>query len=94
MLSVLAGLGGAAPELVTTLFVLGLVVGLLNVTEKESTSFLVAVTALLLIGVAGLRLGELTPAVAGIVNNLVAFVSAAGLVVAIKQVLSIAKKSN
>lgn len=91
ILSVLAGLGGVIPGLVTTLFVLGLIVGFLNVTEKESTAFLVAVVALLVIGIAGLQLGGLTQVVTGILNNLIAFVSAAALIVAVKQVLAIAR---
>lgn len=90
-LSVLAGLGGVVPSLVTILFVLGIVVGFLNISERESTDFLVAVIALLVIGVAGLQLGGLTKAVVGILNNVISFVSAAGLIVAIKQVLVMAK---
>ena len=77
------------PYLASILFVLGLVVGFLNVKEKESTPFLISVIALLVIGVAGLQLGQLTPAVSGILLNFIAFVSAAGLVVAIKQALVI-----
>lgn len=79
------------PALPIALFVLGLIVGLLNIKEKESTPFLVAVIALLLTGVAGLQLGGLTPIVALILNNFVAFMAAAALVVAIKQVLAVAK---
>lgn len=71
------------------LFVLGLVVGFLNIKEKESVPFLVSVIALLVIGVAGLQLGQLTPTVSGILNNFITFISAAGLVVAIKQVLAV-----
>lgn len=76
------------------LFVLGLIVGFLNIKEKESTPFLVAVIALLLIGVAGLQLGRLTPMAASIINNFIAFVAAAGLIVALKQVLSVAKPTS
>lgn len=93
LLALLAGFGGAdlVPQFSVVLFVLGLIVGFLNVTEKESTSFLVAVVALLLIGVSGLQLGTLNDLVSAIVQNLIAFVSAAGLVVALKQVLTFAK---
>jgi len=94
VLSIIAGFGGEIPALTTILVVLGLVVGFLNVTEKESTAFLVGVIALLVIGLAGLGavkyVGQLVP----ILNNVIAFVAAAGLVVAIKQVLGIAKKSE
>lgn len=77
------------PNLALILFALGLVVGFLNIKEKENVPFLISVIALLVIGVAGLQLGQLTPTVSGILNNFIAFISAAGLVVAIKQVLVI-----
>lgn len=92
ILAILAGFI-AVPYIVTVLFVLGLIVGFLNVAEKESTPFLVAVITLLLIGMAGLWLGQLAgPALTNILNSFVAFVAAAGLVVAVKQVLAVAKK--
>ncbi len=91
ILAVLAGFT-TVPYLVTILFVLGLIIGFLNITEKESTPFLIAVITLLLIGVGGLQLGEtLTPVITKILGNFVALVAAAGLVVAIKQILAVAK---
>jgi len=92
IISLLAGFGGQIPALMTVLFVLGLIVGFLNITEKESTPFLVAVIALLVIGLTGLQFSKFTQSIVAILQNLIAFVSAAGVVVAIKQVLSIAKK--
>jgi len=93
ILAVLAGFV-AIPSLPVVLFVLGLIVGVLNIKEKESTPFLIAVIALLLIGVAGLQLGRLTPVVVSILNNFIAFVAAAGLVVALKQVIAIVKPTS
>jgi len=93
ILAVIAGFT-VIPALPVILFVLGLIVGLLNIKEKESTPFLVAAIALLLIGVAGLQLGGLTPIVASILNNFIAFMAAAALVVAIKQVLAVAKPTS
>ena len=78
-----------APYLALVLFILGLVVGFLNIKEKESAPFLISVIALLVIGVAGLQLDQLIPVISGIFNNFIAFISAAGLVVAIKQVLDV-----
>jgi len=91
ILAVIAGFT-AIPSLPIVLFILGLIVGFLNIKEKESTSFLVAVIALLLIGVAGLQLGGVV--VASILNNFIAFMAAAGLVVALKQVLAVAKSTS
>jgi len=87
-LAVIAGFT-AITSLPIVLFILGLVVGLLNIKEKESTPFLVAVIALLLIGVAGSQVGG--EIVASILNNFIAFMAAAGLIVALKQVLFVAK---
>lgn len=94
ILSVIAGFGGEIPALMTVLVILGLIVGFLNVTEKESTPFLVGVIALLVIGLAGLGAIKYVSWLVPILNNIIAFASAAGLVVAIKQVLGIAKKAE
>ena len=94
ILAIVAGLGGVVPGLITALFILGLIVGFINVTEKESTAFLVAVIALLLIGVAGLQIGKLTDVIVAILKNLISFIAAAGLIVAVKQVLVIAKEGD
>lgn len=90
ILAVIAGFV-AIPALTAIIFVIGLIVGYLNIAEKESTPFLVAVIALLLIGVAGLQLGKLTSMVVPILENFIALVAAAGLVVALKQIIVLAK---
>lgn len=90
ILAVLAGFIGI-PHLAVILAVLGLIVGFLNVGEKESIPFLISVIALMIIGLAGLQLGE---RVAVIMQSFLAFVSAAALVVAIKQILIVAKPST
>lgn len=87
LISLLVGLAVPIPAAGTVLFLLGLVVGLLNVPEKESTPFLVAIVALLVIGTAGLQLLTLTDVISNILTQFLSFVSAAGLVVAVKQVL-------
>jgi len=92
ILAILAGFV-AIPFLTLILFILGLIVGFLNIKEKENIPFLIAVMALLLIGVAGLQLGGLTTVITSILNNFIAFVSAAALVVAIKQVLVVVQPS-
>ncbi len=93
ILAILAGFV-AIPYLTVVLFVLGLIVGFLNIKEKENTRFLVAVIALLLVGVANLEFGNLAPVITPILNNFIAFVSAAGLVVAIKQVLAVGQPNE
>ena len=73
------------------LAVLGLVVGFLNVTAEETKGFLLSAVALILSAsaVQGIPLvGELVTAIMG---NLVAFMSAAVLVVALKSLFETAK---
>lgn len=94
VIAVLAGLI-TIPNYLTTwvLVILGLIVGFLNIGDKEVTAFLIASIALL--GVGGAGLGAI-PAIGGYLNNiltnLVAFVSPATAIVAVKAVYSIAKK--
>jgi len=85
VLAILAGFVNI-PSLPIVLFALGLVVGFLNVKERESTHFLVAVITLLVVGVASLGFGRLSPVIAPMLQSFIAFVSAAGLIVAVKQV--------
>ena len=80
--------------LILLLVVLGLVVGLINVSEKESTPFLVAAVALLLTGTTGNTLA-IIPVVgsylSGIVQAIAVFVTPAAIVVALKAIQSLAK---
>lgn len=92
VLAVLAGLT-TVPASGAILFVLGLIVGFLNIGDKESQQFLVGVIALLVIGVAGLQLGAITMVVSDVLQQFVSFVAAAGLVVALKEVLEAARKT-
>lgn len=85
VLAILAGFANI-PSLPAVLFILGLVVGFLNVKERKSAHFLVAVITLLVVGVASLEFGKLSPVVTPILQSFIAFVAAAGLVVAIKQI--------
>ena len=80
--------------LVLLLVVLGLIVGLLNVSEKETTPFLVAAAALLITGTAGGSLA-IIPVIGGylqdIVQNIAVFVTPAAIVVALKAIQALAK---
>jgi hypothetical protein len=87
LLAVIAGLV-AIPQSGWILAILGLVVGLLNISSKEQTGFLVAVVALIVVGAAELSL--LGPLVTEILGNLVLLAAPAGLVVALKALYSMA----
>ncbi|MCZ2845419.1 MAG: hypothetical protein O2U61_02815 [Candidatus Bathyarchaeota archaeon] len=79
------------PHLSIILFLLGLVVGSINVREGETTSFLTAVLALVIVGIAGIQFGTLTEMIDTIFKNFTAFASAAALVVALRDIFSAAK---
>lgn len=78
----------------TTLLIgLGLVVGFLNISEKEVEKFLIATIAMLVIGTTSFSAlivsGSYSGNVQVILNNFVSFVSAAAIVVALKTVTSL-----
>ncbi len=95
LIAVIAGLVPAwqTATVLWILVILGLIVGLLNITAKETVEFLVATIALVLIGTAGI---QTLPALGGIIiailENIVAFVSPAALIVALKAVYELARK--
>lgn len=91
------------PVVMALLFVLGTIVGLVNIREKEANSFLIATIAILvaatswnallggtlaLLGTAGTTLADL---VIGFVQALVVFISPAAFIVALKAVYNLAK---
>ena len=91
VLAVVAAFVSQTSWIYWALAVLGLVVGFLNVTAEETKGFLLSAVALILSAsaVQGIPLvGELVTAVMG---NLVAFMSAAVLVVALKSLFESAK---
>ena len=76
--------------LLLMLFILGLLVGFLNVTRKNSTMFLLGVITLLLLGAGSLGalsiFGFLGDYLQSALGNFIAFVGAAGLVVSLKAI--------
>ena len=78
------------------LFILGLIVGALNIDKKNTTEFLVSVIVLILAGSLGsLAVGQLTTVIGyiqTILGNFTVFVAAAALVVALKAIIVTSKK--
>jgi len=83
--------------LTLVLVLLGLVAGFLNVTEKETTPFLVAAAALMLTATSvgalqsidlGVNLGDY---LAGVVTQIGVFVAPAAVIVALKAIYSLAR---
>ena len=76
----------------TALVVIGLIIGLLNIADKESTPFLLSGLVLVLISNAGMVLLESVPYIGGILSALMAIFIPATVIVAIKNVLNLAKR--
>jgi uncharacterized membrane protein YfhO len=88
-------ISGYAAIILLVLFILGLIVGFLNVSEKNNIKFLVAAISLLVLGVGSISALSILAVVStylnAILGNFIAFVSAAALVVAIKSILETGK---
>ena len=75
------------------LFIVGIGVGLLNVTRKDTVTFLLAVLVLLALGTGGIAALSLISILgvysylAAMLGSFISFVGAAGLVIAIRAVL-------
>lgn len=95
VLAVIVGLFSIVNPTVTLILVVaGLVIGLLNVGDKEVTQFLFSGLVLVLISSAGISLLTNVPYVnvSGILTALLAIFVPATVVVAVKNVLSLAKR--
>ncbi len=83
----------AVPEVGLLLVVLGLIVGFLNVKDKDLGSFLIATIALLVAGTANLStIPQVGTYIASILGNIQAFVAPAAIVAGLKAVSNIAYK--
>lgn len=91
VISILAGFVEIASA-ASILFIVGLLVGLLNVSAEEGHDYLVAVLTLLVVGVAGSQVFADGGTISTILANFVSFASAAALVVALKTVLGAVRK--
>lgn len=96
ILAVIAAfISGYAEIVMLILFILGLIVGFLNISKESSTGFLVAIATLIVMGTGVLNalniLDVINEYLKGILSNFIAFVSAVGLVVAIKAIVETSK---
>jgi len=95
---VLAVIAGFVPNLQTPtvswiLVLLGLIVGFLNVTAKETQEFLIAAVALVLAANAAGDIVQLGRTMAIILENVVTFVFPAALLVALKTIWQLASEA-
>jgi len=94
LLAVIAGLfpSVSTPVMLTVLVVIGIVVGLLNIGTKEVTQFLFSGLVLVLISSSGKDLMSSIPFVNGILTALLAIFIPATVIVAVKNVMSLARR--
>ena len=101
ILAIIAGLAAGAITaevagwLAVVFLILGVVVGFLNITDKEAVSFLVASIALLAAGAAAQWIGVpmIGSYIVAILGNIAAFVAPAAVIVALKAVWNMAKSA-
>ena len=91
VICVVAGLVVAEPWMYWVLAVLGLIVGFMNITAAETQGFLLASIALMLSATSIIAIPFFGLAVTAVLANVVVFISAAVLVVAVTSLFEIAK---
>lgn len=91
VICVVAGLLLVQPWMFWVLAVLGLIVGFMNITGEETKTFLLAAIGLMLSASSVMSIPVIGIAVTDVVANIVAFISAAVLVVATKTLFEVAK---
>lgn len=94
IIALLVGLftgAGATGTTATILVALGAIVGLINITEKQTTGYLVAAIALLIAGSAGLGTLPFGTQISAMLSNIVLFVAPAAVIVALKTVVTLGK---
>lgn len=92
LLAVILGFLGTSASLAWLLLILGIIVGLLNIAEKEVQPFLLAGVVLVIVGQFGGSVFSSVPAIGGIFNALIQLFAPATVVVALKSVFTLAKK--
>lgn len=91
VLAVVFGLFAAGSWLPWLLVVLGLIVGLVNISDKEVGAFLTAGTVLVLMGYFGGQTLSNVSYLSAMFNNLLTLFVPATIVVAVKSVLALAR---
>jgi uncharacterized membrane protein YccC len=102
VIAIIAGLASTyvvafSPYVLLVLVILGLILGFLNIRDKEVTGFLIAAIALMAVGTANLSsINLIVPTLGTLVNsivqNIAVVVAPAALVVALKEVYNIARE--
>src|SRR3989344_4455305 len=91
IIAILVGLLGSVTSWLWVLVVIGLIVGFLNVSGKESSNFLLAAVSLVIVTVLGDNVMSSVAVLGRILNAITAMVVPATVIVALKSIYSLAK---
>ena len=91
ILAIIFGIFGLSQTIVTILLVLGLIIGLLNVTGKETHNMLIASVALVLVSALGRNVISAIPQVVPVLDAINVLVVAATIIVALKTIVGVTK---
>lgn len=96
LVAIISPSSGYSRTFLAILAVLGIIVGLLNVTHKEASNFLIAAVALLLSASSLIAIASLVPylgeIIATFLQGIVIFIAPAAAIVSIRAFYEIAKK--
>jgi hypothetical protein len=79
------------PVMTSTLAILGLIIGLFNITSKETTPFLMSGIVMILASIFGVQIMSIVPVISSMLIALLMVFVPAVIIVAVKNVFSLAK---
>ncbi|MBU1111512.1 MAG: hypothetical protein ABIB43_01830 [archaeon] len=92
VLALLFGLLGWTGSISWLLVILGLLIGLLNIAEKETQAFLVAGTVLVIVSSFGMNAMKIIPILGNVLGAILYLFVPATIIVALKSVFTLAKE--
>jgi hypothetical protein len=94
VIALVVGVVGSGPIATSVLILLGLIVGLLNVTGRETTPFLLASVSLVIVSSMGgavlVGVAKIGPTLQGVLSAIMTFVIPATIIVALKAIYALA----
>ena len=93
VIAIIAGIfGPLSSTIAVVLVVIGLIVGLLNISAKEVSPFLLAAAVLVIVSAFGKDVLSIIPVLAYILDAIMVLIVPAAVIVAIREVFTLAKK--
>ncbi len=88
---ILGAFGQLSSGILVALVIIGIIVGLLNIADREATPFLLSGAVLVIVAYYGREIMSVIPLLANILDALLALFVPATIIVAIKNVFTIAR---